>query len=59
MYMACLKCSGINFHQVRIYTQSQKIDGALDQEKYMFGSYFSPRYVKFEFNGPNQIFEYI
>jgi hypothetical protein len=26
MYMACLKCSGINFHQVRIYTQSQKIE---------------------------------
>lgn len=34
---------------------------ALGQEKYtcMFGSYFSSRNVKFEFNSPNQILEYI
>ena len=46
--------SAINIH---VHVNFQH--GALAQEKYKFGSYFSPRCVKFEFNGPNQIFEYI
>jgi hypothetical protein len=46
--------SAINIH---VHVNFQH--GTLGQEKCMFGSYFSPRYVKFEFNGPNQIFEYI